>query len=176
MNEMDAPRKKANLRTLRVLLVISFVVSGYHLLAYLMTAAMLPMMREVMPEMASKFPDEFAIVLDKFMVIPQWYFLVAGLLNVASVTGLALMWKLRGSGFHCYTLSKLLLMLMPVLFLDRSYIALGDIMMAILFIVYYFILFRMLGVFGSKSGVNAEESAEKTDSESEGEDSGAENE
>ena len=112
--------------------------------------------------MASKFPDEFAIMMDKVLAIPQWYFLVQALLNAASVTGLALMWKVRGNGFHCYTLSKLMLILMPMLFLDRSYIALGDIMMAILFIVYYFVLLRRLGAFERKTVVTTELSEENS--------------
>ena len=59
-----------------------------------------------------------------------------------------LMWQLRKNGFHCYTLAKLMLMLMPLLFLDRSYVGFGDMMMAVLFIVYYFFLMKSLGAFG----------------------------
>ena len=51
---------------------------------------------------------------------------------------------------------------MPMLFLDRSYIALGDIMMAILFIVYYFVLLRRLGAFERKTVVTTELSEENS--------------
>lgn len=175
MNEIDEAKRKSTLRTLHVLLVVSFVVSGYHLLAYLVTGASLPLVKEQMVEMAGKFPDQWAILMDKFLAIPQWYFLVAALLNAASVTGLALMWKVRGAGFHCYTLSKLMLMLMPALFLDRSYIAIGDIMMAILFIVYYFFLMRMLGAFNRENSVTDSVSEENTNDGTSGNIQGAEN-
>ena len=61
---------------------------------------------------------------------------------------------LRKNGFHYYTLSKLLLMLMPVLFLDRSFVGIGNIMIGILFIALYFYLLRSLGVFSSGSDNN----------------------
>lgn len=162
MNEIDEARRKSNLLSLHILLVISFVVSGSHLLSYLLTGTSLPFIKEEMLEVAKDLPDQFALIIDKALAVPQWYYLVAALLNVASVVGLTLMWKLKGSGFHCYTISKLLLMLMPLLFLDRSYIGIGDIMMAILFIVYYFVLLRMLGVLGGKNSVTSEESVSNT--------------
>lgn len=163
MKEIEEAQRKSATRTLHVLLVISFVVSGYHLLAYLVMGVTPTSMKEQMMTMSGNFPEEFAIMMDKFLAIPQWYFLVSALLNAASVAGLAMMWRLRGNGFHCYTLSKLMLMLMPVLFLDRSYIAAGDIMMAILFIVYYFVLMRMLGAFDKRNDTTDSVSVENTD-------------
>lgn len=153
MMEMEEARRKSSLRTLHVLLVVTFVVSGYFLLSYLILGLTLPVMGEPMAEMVDKFPDEFAIAMERVLAIPQWYFLVSALLNAASVAGAIMMWKLRKNGFHCYTLSKLLLMLMPMLFLDRSYVGIGDMMLAVLVIVYYFVLLRLLGVFGGKNDV-----------------------
>ena len=153
MMEMEEARRKSSLRTLHVLLVITYVVSGYFLLSYLILGLTLPATSGMMEGMLDKFPDEFAIAMERVLAIPQWYFLVSALLNVASVAGAAMMWKLRQNGFHCYALSKLLLMLMPMLFLDRSYVGIGDMMLAVLFIAYYFVLLRLLGVFGGKNDV-----------------------
>ena len=158
--EIDEARRKSSLRTLRVLLVISFVVSGLYLLSYLMMALMLPTMREMMPAMLAAMPESYqvsALMMERLLALPRWYFTVTALLNATSVVGLVLMWKLRKNGFHCYTLSKLLLMAMPLLFLDRSYVSIGDMMMAILFIIYYFYLLRVLGTFGDKNSVTIEE-------------------
>ena len=156
---MDEIRKKSARRTLHVLLVISYIVTGYYLLSYLLMGLTLPYMHEQMEAIVSKFPEEFAIMIDKVLAIPSWYFLVSALLNVVSVVGLTKMWKVQKSGFHWYTLSKLLLMLMPVLFLDRSYVAIGDMMLAILFIIYYFILLKMLNDSNSTDAVTADESS-----------------
>ena len=175
MNEIDESRKRSGLRTLHIFLVISFIVSGYHLLAYLVMGVTPSQMKEQMVEMAGGFPDEFAIMLDKFLAIPQWYFLVSALLNVASIVGLVLMWKVRGSGFHCYTLSKLMLILMPVMFLDRSYIAIGDIMIAILFIIYYFALLRILGAFSNENNVTNVLPEENRDTGADNDNPGGEN-
>lgn len=160
---MDAVRYKSNLRMLKVLLVISFVVSGLYLLSYLMIGISLPVMREPMMAALAQFPEEYAIAMERMLGVPQWYYLVASLLNVGSVAGLVLMWKLRKNGFHCYALSKLLLILLPIMFLDRSFVAIGDIMIAILFIVYYFVLLRMLGAFSGENDVNVSITEDNTD-------------
>ena len=49
-------------------------------------------------------------------------------------------------------------MLLPMLFLDRSYVGIGDIMLGVLFIAYYFLLLRALQVFGKQDHDNQEES------------------
>ena len=65
-------------------------------------------------------------------------------LGLLEVLGAALMWQLRWGGFHCYALARLLLLLLPLLFLGRGFVGIGNIMMALLFIVVYFLLMRQL--------------------------------
>ena len=130
---MEDNKYTANLKTLHVLLVISFIVSGLYFLSELVSGLTLPWM-----------PDQWNILLERSLSIPQWYYLLCALLDAISVIGLVLMWRLRRNGFHCYALSKLLLMLMPLLFLDRSYVGAGNIMLGVLFIVYYYYLMRIL--------------------------------
>jgi ABC-type transport system involved in cytochrome bd biosynthesis fused ATPase/permease subunit len=57
------------------------------------------------------------------------------------------MWRLRKSGFHLYTLAQLLVLLITVLFLGRGALSLGSVMFTLLFVVYYYIALRNLGVF-----------------------------
>ena len=144
---MEADKRQSLLRTLHVLLVISFVNTGIYLFSELVSGLTLPLMAQYYEAHPDLFPDQWNIMLERVLRIPQWYYLLSALLDVASVVGLVLMWRLRKNGFHCYTLSKLLLMLMPMLFLDRSYVGLGNMMLAVLFIAYYFFLLRSLDAF-----------------------------
>ena len=129
------------------MLVLSFINTGLYLLSELMLSLMLPTMNEFYANNPQQFPDEWGIMIERMLSLPQWYFVLLAVLDIASVAGLVLMWRLRKNGFHCYTLAKLMLMLMPLLFLDRSFVSIGDIMIGVLFIAYYFFLFKQLGIF-----------------------------
>lgn len=85
-----------------------------------------------------------AIMFEQQLAKPQWYCLLCTALDIISMVGMVLMWKLRKNGFHFYALSKLLLIMLPLLFLDRTFIALGDIMIAAFLIVYYFLQLRSI--------------------------------
>lgn len=147
---MEADKRQSLLRTLHVLLVISLVNTSAYLLSELVSGMTLPWMTQYYQSHPDLFPDQWNILLERALRIPQWYYLLSALLDAASIVGLVLMWRLRKNGFHCYTLSKLLLMLMPLLFLDRSYIGIGNMMLALLFIAYYFFLIRSLDAFKAK--------------------------
>ena len=96
-------------------------------------------------------PEEFYATMERMFEVPKSYYLVCSLLFALELAGAILMWNLRRSGFHSYTIARLLLLLLPLLFLGRGYVAVGDIMFALLFILVYYLLLRQLGVFGAKS-------------------------
>ena len=153
---MEDKRYKTNLNTLHVLLVISFIVSGMFFFSELLSGLMLPWMQRYTAAHPDMMPDEWSILLDRSLSIPQWYYLLCAFLDAASIVGLVLMWRLSKNGFHCYTLSKLVLMLLPMLFLDRSFVGVGNIMIGILFIVYYYYLIRVLTNTGTPSGESSQ--------------------
>lgn len=153
---MDVEERKfqVNRRTLTVLLVISFFNTGNSLLGELLLGFSGPDVRSAIMGMYEQLPEKYsvyAIAMHKVLEIPQWYCLLQAVLDAASIAGLVLMCRLRKNGFHCYTLSKLLLMMMPMLFLSRSYVSIGDMMIAALVIVYYFFLMKAMGAFERKS-------------------------
>lgn len=151
--EASQRRLQVNRKTLHVLLVLSFINTGSWILFHLGLCISSDTMREAimqtyrtMAEQNQAF-ESALIMMEQFFAVPQWYYLLCVLLEAASVAGMILMWRVRKNGFHCYALSKLLLILLPLLFLDRSYVAVGDIMIALFFIVYYFFLLKALGAF-----------------------------
>lgn len=160
--ELDEHKYQVNLKTLHILLVFSYINTGMFLLSELIGASMLPQMNDYYHSNTSLFPDEWSILMERMLGIPQWYFLLLAVLDIASIAGMVLMWRLRKNGFHCYALSKLLLMLMPLLFLDRSFVGIGNIMIGILFIAYYYFLLKGLSSYTPADGSTPEPSDNST--------------
>ena len=127
-----------------ILLVITFIFGGLSAFSYLVTAAILPTMQQLYADNPHILPEQFSVMMQQMLDTPRGYFLGAGVLYVLEVLGAALMWRLRWSGFHCYALARLLLLLLPLLFLGRGFIGIGDVMFALLFIAVYFMLMRQL--------------------------------
>ncbi len=133
-----------NTTLFHILLVITFVWAGMSALSYFSVALMLPEMKQIMSENPNMLPEQFSIMMERMLEAPREFYLGSALLYLLEVLGAILMWRLRWSGFHCYTLARLLLLLLPILFLGRGFIGLGDIMMALLFVGLYFVLMRQL--------------------------------
>ncbi len=137
--------------TLHVLLVLSMIWAGLSCLSNLMMGLLLPFFQDYYTTHPGLMPEEFYATMERMFEVPKSYYLVCSLLFALELAGAILMWNLRRSGFHSYTIARLLLLLLPLLFLGRGYVAVGDIMFALLFILVYYLLLRQLGVFGAKS-------------------------
>ncbi len=136
--------------TLHFLLVLTFLTAGLNIFAYGMTALMLPQMQQMVNDVPGIVPEAMRTYMDTFLSMPRLYFLGATLLYGLELLGGIRMWQLKAAGFHCYTLARLLLLLVPVLFLGKEFLQLGDVMFAALFILAYWLVLKQLGVFGGK--------------------------
>ena len=81
--------------------------------------------------------EKFSVAVDSLSRIPQYYFFITALFWALSFYGALAMWKLRKTGFHCYTLAQLIILLLTVVILGKANLSLGDVMFTILFIAYY---------------------------------------
>ena len=140
-----------NKTALHILLVLSMIWAGLSCLSYLMMGLMLPFFQDYYTSHPGMMPEEFYTMVERMFEVPKGYYLVCSLLFALELAGAILMWNLRRSGFHSYTIARLLLLLLPLLFLGRGAMAIGDVMLALLFILVYYLLLRQLGVFGAKS-------------------------
>ena len=113
------------------------------------TALLLPTFKEAYASQPDLFPEQWKTMIDNFLGLPRGFFAVEALLYAVELAGAILMGRLRRSGFHCYTIARLLLLLVPVLFVGREMLAVGDIMFAALFITAYYLTLRSLSVFSS---------------------------
>lgn len=139
--------KKKSQSMLRFLLVLSFIWSALNIIAFGSAAMMLPALKESYDSMPGLIPAEMTTMMDMFLALPRGFFAVETLLYVLEMTGAVLMWQLHRAGFHCYTIARLLMLLVPLLFIGRDYLMLGDAMFAALYITAYWLLMKALGVF-----------------------------
>lgn len=146
-NNLEQQIYSARRRSLRILLVLSFIGSGVSFLSNFMTGAILPFAKTMYESGSMTFPSEMTVYVEELLETPRSFFFSSALLYGLSLTGAILMWNLRKSGFHLYTLAQLLILLITLLFLGREHVALGNIMFTLLFIIYYYIAMRNLGVF-----------------------------
>lgn len=140
-----------NLTYLRILLVLSIIGSGTMFISNALTALLEPTMQAFYAANADRFPEEFATAADMVFLVPRLYYALCALLYALSLAGVVMMWQLKVPGFHCYTLAQLLLLVVPLLFLGRAYLSIGDIMLTVLFVGTYWLIFRTLGLFGPKN-------------------------
>lgn len=127
-----------------ILLVLTMIWTGMSALSYLGMGLMLPTMKQILADNPSLMPEQFGVMMERMLDAPRSFYLVSSLLFLLELLGAVFMWRLRWSGFHCYTLARLLLLLLPALFLGRAFVGAGDIMMAILFVAVYYLLMRQL--------------------------------
>lgn len=157
---MEEQEKKKRLRTLHIVLVLSFVANGLGAFSNLMMS--LTGMREMVRNNMQLIPEVLHETYETMLAIPSSYYVATAILSTIAFIGCLRMWQLKRLGFHYYTLAKLLLIGTPLVFIGRQYLNIGDIMMSLLFIVFYFISLRALGAFNKK-----EPPAEPTDSDTE---------
>ena len=145
-----------NLGLLRFLLVLSGIFASLSLFSATMMATMLPTLDRLYQANADNFPGEIMAMWNRMAAIPRPFYAAQVVLYAVELTGVVLMWRLRRSGFHCYALSCLLLLLLPLLFLGRGNLATGDLMFTLLFLALYYFLLRGNGVFSSSFDDNSD--------------------
>jgi len=112
-----------------------------------MTGLAFPAFKAMYYSGSMTFPSEMTVFVEQLLETPRSFFLCGALLYALSVAGAVIMWNLRKSGFHLYTLAQLLIPVVTILFLGKESLALGDIMFTLLFIVFYYVSLRNLDVF-----------------------------
>ena len=149
---MDERYLNARKTTLHVVLVMSMIGSGAAFFSHFLMGIMLPTMKTLYYSGAVPYPSEVSVMMEELFETPRPYFLCCALLYAMSFAGVVIMWKLRKSGFHLYTLAQLLALLVTLLFLGNERLSLGDVMLTLLFITYYYFSLRTLGAITPHDG------------------------
>lgn len=153
---MDLERLyRSTKRGLFIILTLSCIGSGFSFLTNLITGLTYPVYKAMyesgdLLEMMMRFSGEqdgsiFEAALEQSMAVPRVVYLLHALLYAMSLAGVIMMYRLHKNGCHLYAIAQLLVLIVTLLFLGKGHLIIGDVMMALLFIVYYFVTFRRIG-------------------------------
>ena len=136
--------------TLRILLVLSIIYGSMLFLSGTMMALTLPSLDAIYRANQSLLPSEMFTMWQRAAAVPRLLYAALALLGLCSVGGCLLMWKFRRSGYHLYAIAQLLMLVLPLLFLGKDYLGLGDLMFTALFLLLYYRQLKKLGALEAK--------------------------
>lgn len=133
--------------SLHIVLILSFIGSGFSFISYMTAGLFYTYFQQTLAAFSQTMGDELSLAIEALSEIPRLLYISMGLFYGISLLGAVWMWRLRKSGFHFYTLSQLVVLALPVLFMGKAAFAVGDAMLTLLFVAYYYFTLRRLGIF-----------------------------
>ncbi|MFA5972844.1 MAG: hypothetical protein WC780_10875 [Lentimicrobiaceae bacterium] len=134
MDEQQPPKSteaSPNLILLKVLCVITFVGSGLGLLSY----GVIGLVHDFFSSNLALIPDEQNRELIKMLLSAgRMFFFLNALMYAVSFAGAILLWRMRKIGFHLYTASQLLLLILPLAYIKQFPMPGTSIFLTLLFI------------------------------------------
>lgn len=107
----ESKEKRPSLLT--VLCILTFIGSGLNAFSNLMVFIFFDLSMKFAAEMVKTFKLPG---MDIFLSAKPAYFAVTAVVNALAVAGAIRMWQLRKQGFHIYTVSQILVILVPMYF------------------------------------------------------------
>lgn len=131
--QLTQPESPQRPQLLTILCILSFIGSGLAASSYFLMYASYNELMPLLEDMIEQFP-----AMELFLTINRNFFLTGFILYVLSLAGINLMWRRRKAGFHFYTGSQIMILLMPLFYIDGFPIPYLDGAFTALFIFMYF--------------------------------------
>ncbi|MEI6898287.1 MAG: hypothetical protein WCL00_00285 [Bacteroidota bacterium] len=138
MTEFEQPtlpeKKPDSMTLLKVLCILTFVGSGIQAISNLAVAAFFDQFILVAKSLMGTFKLPG---LELIMQSRPLFFGLSSLFYVGSFFGALMMWNLKKSGFHIYTVSQILLLLTPMYFFHLPGPSVFDMLISGIFVYLY---------------------------------------
>lgn len=127
---------------LSVLCVLTFIGSGISAFSNAVMWLSLPKLKEIVlttglyDSYFAMFP-ELETQFMTMMEVPRFFYLTSAIFYIGSVAGAVWMWNLKRKGFHLYTISQCILILISMLMMPNQGIPWGGILWTGLFVTMY---------------------------------------
>ncbi len=131
-------------RVFRIMLVLTFIGSGMSALSYLATGLTLPMIQDYYAAGSLPIQPEIKDFFEELINWPRAFFILLGLAYSVSLVGAIIMWRERWLGFHLYAVAQLVALALPLLFIGTMRFDLGDAMITVAIVFFYFMALRNL--------------------------------
>lgn len=121
---------------LTILCILSFIGGGMGAVSNLFVFMYHGQIGEIIQQ--ESFAD-YGFDMSIFTRIPKIYFLISGLLQIASLGGVRMMWNMMKTGFHVYAISQLLMLIVSTIFIYKpaGVFPMIDLLLATTFILLY---------------------------------------
>ncbi len=134
MEEQQQPvqnEASPNITLLKILCIFTFVGSGLGLVSY----GIIGLIHNFFSNNLSLIPDEQNRELIEMMLSAgRVFFFLNAILYAVSFAGAVLIWRMKKTGFHLYTASQLLLLILPMAYIKGFPMPGTNIFLTILFI------------------------------------------
>ena len=131
----ERPRRP---QLLNILCILSFIGSGMSGASFLMVYSSYNEVIPALSEFAESFPG-----MEMLLTAGRGFFLTGFVLYFLSVIGVSLMWRMRKAGFHFYTGSQLMILLLPLFYIEGYPLPFFDAVITGLFIFLYSRFYKM---------------------------------
>lgn len=124
---------------LKVLCILTFIGSGLSLISNAMMFMTVDILREMYNNGSFDFLSDSMNLegIELLINVERSYFLVQAVVFAGSFYGAYQMWQLKKIGFHVYTVSQILLIIISQIYLPNLPFPLFELMLSLVFITFY---------------------------------------
>ncbi|MCR5013587.1 MAG: hypothetical protein K6A28_02310 [Bacteroidales bacterium] len=168
MNDLQEPVKRPLGMT--IFLVLSLINAVFQIFSSLFTYLFMPAMKELletgqleeqlevfMPTIDEEMADAVMNNITTQLSVQPVYYLLLGLLFIGSLVGVLKMFKLQRLGFHIYSISQMLILIVQVAFLYSKQAHnpfFNEFLTTLMFILFYHLCFKRIEFMENANGSN----------------------
>ena len=132
---IEQPKKRTDLLT--VLCILTFIGSGMSMMANGLLFLTIEPIKELLEQQSTYLFLGSEIDMGFLLDISPVFFLLQSLTLLVSIIGATQMWQLKKAGFHLYTVSQILLLILPKLFISGLPFPIFELMISASFVYLY---------------------------------------
>ena len=124
---------------LSLICVLSFLGGGLSFISnFSIYAFYSQLITAIEEDQVMKIPNvDMDMVLNLLQTSGRFYYLIVALLYLVSLFGVYKMWNLRKQGIHYYSIAQIVLLILPLIFIDRGMSVFPALLITALFIYIY---------------------------------------
>lgn len=136
LNEEQKPSRP---ELLKILCILTFIGSGLSLISNSLMFLTIDIIKEFYENGEFDFLSNSMNMeaLEILISVKRSYFVLQAFVFAASLYGAYLMWNLRKAGFHLYSISQLLLVILTQIYLPNLPFPFFELMISLVFITFY---------------------------------------
>ena len=131
-------------RLLTILCTLTFAGSGLSMLSNLALFSVIDQIREMFADDPIYTVMGVEMNMSIFLNVSPWFFLIQAFIYSVSISGALQMWKLQKSGFHIYTVSQIILLIVPKFFIPDMPFPAMDLLLSGTFIYFYYLNLKFM--------------------------------